>query len=112
LEIPDFSKSETSTPFILSLRGICERIFDVMLCAYISGLKAYHQRSKTLGEKEGLKRPSFDNWDQALVSAENALATFRKAENQRGEGNVIRAESTTQEALLSLQQRYYLSSFT
>jgi len=46
LELLDFVKRSTSLPFILELRGVCETIFDMMLCAYISGLQACHKASK------------------------------------------------------------------
>lgn len=110
LPVPDFTITETSLPFILHLRRVCETIFDTMLCAYLSSLQAYHERSKRRGEKQGSKRPSFDGWDVALKSAEDALATFRQAESQRQNGDLDSADTTVQEALRALQKRYCLQS--
>jgi hypothetical protein len=96
---------ETSLLFILKLRRACETVFDVMLCAYISGLKAYHTASKVKGKKEGSKRPSFDGWDQALHSAEKALRMFREAEILRQNGDPSCTDTYAQEALSVLQER-------
>jgi hypothetical protein len=79
-----------------------------MLCAYISGLKAYHTVSKVKGEKERSKRPSFDGWDKVLNSAEKALKIFREAESLHQKGDPGSADTTTQEALRALQERYFL----
>jgi hypothetical protein len=81
-----------------------------MLCAYVSGLKAYHEQSKGRVEKQGSKRPSFDGWDEALKSAEDALAIFRKAEGERQAGDVDSADTSVQEALRLLLKRYYFQS--
>ena len=105
LRVPDFEDTETPLPFILHLRRVCETIFDTMLCAYISGLKAYHERSRGRGEKEGSKRASFDGWDQALKSAGDALTTFRATESLRHKGDL---DFAVQEALCALQKRYHL----
>jgi len=110
LRLPDFTNDPTSLPFILQLRRICETVFDVMLCAYISGLEAHHKQSKGRGEREGSKRPSLDKWDQALAFAQDALKTFREAESQRSRGDVASANASVQEALRALQKRYYLQS--
>jgi len=84
-----------------------------VLCAYIFGLKAYHERSKAKGEKHGSKRPSrpsFNGWDQALKSAQDALEMFRKADAQRQDGDVDQADVSVEEALALLKMRYYLVS--
>jgi len=39
------------------------------------------------GEKECLKRPGFDEWDQGLNPAEKALRIFREAERLRQKGD-------------------------
>jgi hypothetical protein len=85
-----------------------ETVFDMMLCAYISGLKACHTVSNVKGEKERLKRPSPDGWDQALDSAEKALRIFREAKSLRQKGDPDSADTNTQEALCALQERYLL----
>jgi len=51
LRLPDFDAAETSLPFVLRLRRVCETVFDMMLCAYISGLKAFLKRSKGRGRR-------------------------------------------------------------
>jgi len=82
----------------------------MMLCAYISGLQAHHGVSKARGEKERSKRPSFDRWDEALKSAEDALGAFREANRLRESGDCASAETKSTAALCVLQQRYFLSS--
>ncbi|KAF8325768.1 uncharacterized protein EI90DRAFT_3146606 [Cantharellus anzutake] len=105
--LEDLGTLETPLPFVLQLRCVCETIFDVMLSAYIAGLKAGYNHSKNEGKTEG---SSFDEWDRALRSAERAQATFRKAEVQRQEGNIVSADATVDEALLALQERYAFHS--
>jgi len=83
-------------------------IFDVMLSAYISALNAYHDRSASSGQKEGVKRASFDGWDQALKFAEDALTTFRDAEIRRQEGAVDSANMSVLKGLRLLNNRYSL----
>ncbi|KAF8321431.1 uncharacterized protein EI90DRAFT_3001446 [Cantharellus anzutake] len=100
MRLPDI---ETSLPFILQLRCVCETIFDVMLSAYIAGLKAYYNREEDMG-KEGLKRLSFGGWDRALQLAEHAQEAFREAEVQCKEGNIVSANVTIDAALLALQE--------
>jgi hypothetical protein len=107
LQISDFRNMETSLPFIIQLRSICETIFDVMLSAYITGLKAYCDRSEKRGREKGSKRPSLDQWNLALQTAERALTTFRDAEGQRKQGDPDAANSTVAEAVATLQERYY-----
>lgn len=101
LKLPDPQTTDTTLPFVLQLRGICETIFDTMLSAYISALYACRDRS-ALARKQ--KRPSLDGWDQALKSAEDALATFRKAETQRKDGNVDSADMSVSEGLRLLHE--------
>ncbi|KAM6503629.1 hypothetical protein JOM56_000572 [Amanita muscaria] len=69
-------------------------IFDIMLSAYIAGLKA----------------PSLDGWDRALQSADRALGGFREAEVQRKDGDLDSADATVDQALLALQERYKFCS--
>ncbi|KIL56852.1 hypothetical protein M378DRAFT_16720 [Amanita muscaria Koide BX008] len=102
----------TALPFILQLRCACETIFDIMLSAYIAGLKAYYQseayyvQSEAKARELGLKRPSSDGWDRALQSADRALAGFREAEVQRKDDDLDSADATVEQALLALQERY------
>lgn len=111
LTLPDPKNAESSLPFILQLRCICETIFDAMLSAYISALTAYRERSVSTGEREGVKRPSLDGWDRALMLAEDALETFRKAETQRKNGRVEFADMSVMEGLRLLHERYDLQIF-
>jgi hypothetical protein len=106
LKVPDYSSMSTALPFILQLRCACETIFDVMLSAYIAGLKAYYTQSEERGRKQGSKRPSLDGWDRARQSADRALAAFRKAEVQRRDGDLDSADVAADQALLALQERY------
>jgi hypothetical protein len=107
LHVPDFTTTETSLPFILQLRCVCETIFDIMLGAYISGLKAYREQSASVSKWVCVKRPSLDRWDHALESADDALATFRKAESQRKDGNVDFADIDVLAGMRLLRERYY-----
>ena len=79
----------------------------MMVCAYISGLRAHHG---VRGENERSKRPSFDRWDEALKSAEDALRIFREAESLREAGESASADTKAEAALCALQERYFLSS--
>jgi hypothetical protein len=112
LKLRDFTETTTSLPFLLDLLCVSETIFDTMLCAYISGLKAYHERSKPKGEKQGHTRPSFDGWDKAQKSAQDALDMLRNADMQRQDGDVDLADKTIEEALALLKERYYIISLT
>jgi hypothetical protein len=91
------------TPFIVQLRCVCETIFDVMLNAYISALKA----SISVSNREG-GRPNIDGWDQVLGFAEDALAALRRAESQRMDENVDAADMSVLEGLRLLFERYCL----
>ncbi|KIL56851.1 hypothetical protein M378DRAFT_172333 [Amanita muscaria Koide BX008] len=110
LKVPDYSSMPTALPFILQLRCACETIFDIMLSAYIAGLKAYYQseayyvQSEAKARELGLKRPSSDGWDRALQSADRALAGFREAEVQRKDDDLDSADATVEQALLALQE--------
>ena len=110
LKVPDFTSMMTSLPFILQLRCACETIFDMILSAYIAGLKAYYNQSEERGKKHGTKQPSLDGWDQALQWAEHALATFREAECQCKGGDLDSADASVDQALLALQERYEFNS--
>jgi hypothetical protein len=87
-------------------------MFDVMLSAYIAGLRAYQQRSKKKGEKEGSKRPSLDGWDRAFQLAELARQQFRQAEDERAKGDIASADVTVKGALIELKTRcsFHLSA--
>lgn len=112
LKVHNFTLMDTSLPFILRLRWTCETIFDMMLRAYVAGLKAYYNRLQEKAqnwEKQGLtsaKKPSLDGWDQALQSAECALAAFREAERLHKDGDLDSADATVDQALLALRNRY------
>jgi hypothetical protein len=106
LKVPNYSFMTTTLPFILQLRCACETIFDMMLNAYIASLKVNYVRLEEKGRKQGLKTPSLDGWDQALQSANRALAGFREAEVQRKDGDLDSADATVDQALLVLQERY------
>jgi hypothetical protein len=99
----------TALPFIVQLRCICETIFDIMLSAYIAGLKAYRDLSDKRGKKEGSMRPSLDNWHQAHQWAERALEAFRKAEDLRVAGDIDGADTAVERGL-DLEARYFNSS--
>lgn len=56
------------------------------------------------------KKSSFDKWDEALKSAEDALKIFREAESQRHNGDLDSADTCVREALCALQKMYALQS--
>ena len=85
---------ESSLPFVLQLRCICETIFDVMLSAYIAGLMAHYNE-----EQEGL------SGRRSLQLAKQALVAFRKAEDQREAGEIKLVDATVDQALFALQER-------
>jgi hypothetical protein len=89
----------TALPFIVQLRCICETIFDIMLSAYIAGLKVYRDLSDKRGKKEGSMSPSLDNWHQAHQWAERALEAFRKAEDLRVAGDIDGADTAVERGL-------------
>jgi len=86
--------AESSLPFILRLRIICEIIFDMFLSTYISGLTTYYDKCE---EKEDIAR--------SLQLAEQALATFREAEALRVGRKFDLADATVERGLLALQER-------
>ena len=102
--------TDSPLPFILQLRCVCETVFDVMLSAYIHALNTYHGRSASAGTSKGVKRPSLDNWDRALKFAGDALATFRRAETHREDGDIDSADNSVLEGLRLLHERYYFRS--
>jgi len=97
LQLPDFLNAESSLPFILQLRPICEIIFDMLLTGYIAGLTAYYNKCE---ENED------ENKARSLRPAEQALAVFREAEAHREAGEFDLADATADRALLALQERY------
>lgn len=105
LELPDLRRLSTTLPFIIELRRICEVVFDVMLSAYIVGLKAHYKQSEEKEKRQGSKRPRFNRPDRALQSAEDALEAFRTAEGQCKDGDLDGADETAKVALLSLRER-------
>ena len=99
---------DTSLPFILHLRCLCETVFDVMLSAYIAGLEAHYNQLKD--KKGDSQRSNFDGCEKALRSAQLSQTMFRVAESQRGDGDVVSADLTVKKALVELQTRYYFHS--
>ncbi|KAF8346122.1 hypothetical protein F5887DRAFT_1184819 [Amanita rubescens] len=100
LIVSDYSYMESSLPFILQLRCACETIFDMMLSAYIAGLKA--EKGKEHGSTQD--PTSLDGWDLALRSADRALAAFRAADVQRERGDLDLADATVDQGLHALQE--------
>jgi hypothetical protein len=117
LKVPDlgYECMITCLPFIIQLRCACEIIFDIMLSAYIAGMKAVQLEEVVWMKKLELEeRPTttslIDGLDQALQCADRALAAFREAEVQRKNGDLDSADATTDQALLALQERYEVYS--
>jgi hypothetical protein len=108
--LEDFAKTETPRPFILTLRPICEIIFDLLLRGYISSLNAYRSRSSRKSEKERKPRKSLDKWEEAVKFAEEALKNFQEADAKRHAGLIDESNKITQEALKSLNLRYCFSA--
>ena len=74
---------ESSLPFILRLRIVCEIIFDMLLTAYIAGLSAYYSKGDEKKDKA-----------RSLQPAEQALVALREAEAQREAGEFDLADAT------------------
>ena len=85
---------ESSLPFILRLRIVCEIIFDMLLTAYIAGLSAYYSKGDEKKDKA-----------RSLQPAEQALVALREAEAQREAGEFDLADATVDRGLLALQER-------
>jgi len=109
--IPDPADTWTTRPFIHALRPICEIIFDLLLSAYVSSLKAYHNRAVIKNTRAGQLRKSLDKWEVAMSSATIALDKFRDAETKRQARLTDEANSIVQEAMAALMCRYGSSAF-
>ena len=107
-ELPDFTRVKTPRDFIHALRPICEIIFDLMLNGYASSLKAYNNRSEKEGIKGGGPRPSLGKWERAISLADQALESFRDAENKRQLKLVGDANKLADSGMGSLRKRYDL----
>ena len=105
-QLQDHAKTETPGPFIHAMRQICEIIFDLLLTSYISSLKAYHDRSIRMGERQGMPRESTGEWEQALALAGDALEKFRIAETRRQNGLCTDANVLVQDVMEVLKRRY------
>jgi hypothetical protein len=91
---------ESSLPFILQLRCVCEVVLDIIPArAYVASLKAYYNQSETKRKRDRSTRPTSDGWDQAVQLVERAQATFCKAEDQRQKDDIGSADSAVDEAL-------------
>jgi hypothetical protein len=100
LYLPDFTREQTTGPFIRSLREICETVFDILLSAYASSVKAQFDRyTEQLKPKDYL-----DNWENSLNFAEEAQEAFRDAETKRTDDRTG-ANQAVQNGLALLKQR-------
>jgi hypothetical protein len=102
LDLPNLVSANEFVPFLRSLRRITEVIFDLLLCAYISSIKAFRFQIQRPGESY-----KFDNlkWEDALKSAAKALRLFRDAESKR-QIRDDRVDEFALEAQKILGQRY------
>jgi len=73
-------------------------------------LKAYRDRSKRKGDKEGQPRKSLENWDRALGIAQQTLGMFRDAEIKRRAEHFDEAEAGAEKAMRSLEDSLELLS--
>ncbi|KAI9441421.1 hypothetical protein H4582DRAFT_2110330 [Lactarius indigo] len=102
LKSVDFSSEPTTRLFIHTLRPICETMFNLLLCAYITSLKAFRDRSTS---QHG-QRKSLDGWDKALNFAEKALEKSQDAEALRQENSIVDTDATIEAAFKALKLRY------
>ncbi|KAI0249647.1 hypothetical protein BJV78DRAFT_1155718 [Lactifluus subvellereus] len=72
-------KFSTQEVVSVSLRLICETVFNLLLVAYIASLKVFHDRSTS---RHGQGK-SLDGWDKVLKFAEEALEESQDAEALR-----------------------------
>ncbi|KAH9042676.1 hypothetical protein EDB85DRAFT_1085527 [Lactarius pseudohatsudake] len=99
LKLVDFSSEPTARHFIHSLCSICETIFNLLLCAYIAGLKAFRDRFAS----QHRQQKSLDGWDKALKFAEEALEESQDAEVLRQENSIVDADATVEAAFKALK---------
>ena len=45
--LPDLKRAESTLPFIQTMRQICETIFDLLFCGYITSIEAFRNKSDT-----------------------------------------------------------------
>lgn len=105
LMLPYLTPNESTLPFIRSIRRISETVFDLLLCAYISSIEAFRDRSVNKGKDAGTWRQSSDKWEDAVVSARQALEQFRNAEKKRQEKDRVGANQAVSDAQASLERR-------
>ena len=104
-KLDDFITTQSSEPFILNLRQICEITFDLLLQSHISSLEAYQTRSATKGEREGKPRKTLQEWEEALCLAYAALERFRAAEKMRQDDLPDEANMIAEDAMDILKRR-------
>ena len=120
LQLPDLSYGSTC-PFINALRPICETIFDLLLCGYVSSLKAllkeHHNYIVTKYAREDRSRGSVEEkekekCEEAINAAVKAWQGFKDAEMKRQTQLTNEANSIVEEAMSALKCRYGISIFS
>lgn len=99
LPIDDISAS--ALPFILSMRPICETIYNLLLESYITTLKAFRQRNLSrLGQGD---HDTLASSDQAIILGERALAMSQIAEGLRQQKVFVGIDEFAEIGLRSLK---------
>ena len=108
LQLVDFSSKATAHSFILSLRPICEAIFNIFLVTYVAALKMYRNHAVAHPAQRGwFVSPA--PWEKAHKFAEKALKKSQDAEIKRQIKSIIDADETAESALEALKLRYVFS---
>jgi hypothetical protein len=107
LQLEDFSSKAAAHSFVLSLRPICETIFNFFLVAYVAALKVYRDHAVAHPAQRGWF-VSTAPWEETLKFAEEALEQSLDAEIHRQENAIIAADVTATTALKALKLRYVL----
>lgn len=91
------------TYFLRQTRLLCESLYYVFLSGYRSGLEAYWNRS--VERSKGALRESTSKWQNAIVSAGQALEEAKYAWNLRQENKLEESEASAERALQYLKAR-------
>ena len=103
--LPTLTSEESTLPFIRSVRQISEITFDLLLCAYISSMQSFCDRSDARGLEAKIKKDSLKNWENALKYAWQALTFFREGETKRLDKDQDRANQAVAQARTALAIR-------
>jgi hypothetical protein len=94
MTLQDFSHLSNARGFILSLRPVCEIVFNIFLLAYVASLEVLAPPGKAA------------DLDEALRLAKEALTNSQTAETLRQSNSIADADRVAEDALQALKNRY------